>query len=102
MDVGDPEVGEQRTPAVLVEQNVRGLDIAMHDAAAVGVAKGVRDLAHAAQNRVGGCTLGAVEALLQGYAAHERHAEEGYPVFRIEVVHTDAAGMFEPGAAGGL
>jgi hypothetical protein len=70
----------------------------MHDAAAVGVAERVRDLAHAAQNRVGGCTRGAVEALLQGYAAHERHDEEGDPVFRIEVVHTHDVGMFERGA----
>ena len=39
----DPEVGDQRVP--VAEQDVLGLDVAVHDAAAVGVGQRVGDLA---------------------------------------------------------
>src|SRR5207245_1194385 len=98
LHVRDPEIGEQGAPAVLVEQDVRRLHVAVYDAAAVDVAQRIRDLAHAAEDRVGGRAVGTVQALLQGHAAHERHDEKGDVVPGIEVVHADDVGVLEPSA----
>src|SRR2546422_11378722 len=80
LHVGDPEIGEQGTPAVVVEQDVRRFHVAVHDAAAVDVAQRIRDLAYTAEDRIGGRVRGGTQSLLQGHAAHERHDEKGDPV----------------------
>jgi len=99
---GDAEVGEQGAPAVFVEQDVRRLHVPVHDAAPVGVAERVGDLADNAEDRVGGETRVAPQPLLQGHAAHERHDEEGDPVAGVEIVHADDVGVVERGAERGL
>ena len=49
--MGEAEVGEHRVP-VLIQQNIRGLDIAMDDAFPVRVFQGPRHLCHKAPDLI--------------------------------------------------
>ena len=90
---GDSEIGEQGPAAVLVEQDVGRLHVAVYDAAPVGVPERVGDLSHHAEDLVRRDARIAAEALLEGVAPHERHDEEADPLARIEVVDPHDVGV---------
>ena len=69
-ELGEPEVEEDRL-AFLVDQDVRGLQVAVHHQAAVGVVHGVADLAHQA------------DALDEGEPALRAVEVDGLPVHEL-------------------
>ena len=97
---GDPEIGDDGV-AVLVEQDVVDLDVAVDDAFAVGEAERARDVdAHADEHRLGqlGDDLEAVGQSL----GQEVHGEvHGVAVF-ADREDLDDVGVAEPGGGRGL
>ncbi len=67
----DAEVGEHRVP--FLEEDVRGLDVAVDDPHAVREPEGVRHLAQDVQRLTDGEPAVAFQAMLERLALHERH-----------------------------
>ena len=72
---GDAEVGNDRMP--LVQQDVRGLDVAMDDALAMRVIERARERGRVAYSLRNGKVLLPGEPVLQRFARDERHHVEG-------------------------
>jgi hypothetical protein len=70
--LGDAEVGEEGV-AVLVEQDVGGLDIAVDDALLVGGIQGGGDLVEQEGDLLRGPGFPALQGLCQGAAFHQAH-----------------------------
>jgi hypothetical protein len=79
----DAEVGH--AGVTRLQQDVLGLDVAMHDPVAVGVTEGVGDFARDADGLVDGQLVLAVQPLPQRFALHERHdvVEESRRLARV-------------------
>ena len=81
---GDAEIGDDRL--TLEQQDVLGLDVAMHDAARVGVIERLGHVARDRERRIDGKRSFAIQPLAQRLAAHEGHDIEEMPrrIARIE------------------
>src|SRR5436309_10972913 len=97
----DPEVGDHRQP-VLVEHDVVGLDVAMHDAALVRVREGARHLYQDLPD------LGRGERTARGQhgrerlAAQELHDEIDHPAGLADAIDRNDAGVLELGGRAGF
>ena len=76
LDPRDPEIGDLHH-AVLGQHDVRGLDVAMHHAARMGVGEGVQDLAHQPDDHRRRQPLLLVEHGLEGLALDHLHDDPG-------------------------
>ncbi|OLB67215.1 MAG: hypothetical protein AUI09_04070 [Gemmatimonadetes bacterium 13_2_20CM_2_66_5] len=78
--LGDPEVGEDRSAAASLKQDVVGLDVAMDDAEGVSGAEGVRRFHHDASGFFRWQPLAAFEARRERFTIHVSHDEVDEPV----------------------
>ena len=90
----EAEVGQHRGP-VTVQENVRGLDVAMQDALAVGVVQGAGDRAHDLDhlfeiNRV-------AEAVREGPALYQLEHEVGDTALLAVIEDVEDVGVLEAG-----
>ena len=94
--LGDAEVGDDGV-AVLVDQDVRGLDVAMDHAGAVGVGQSRRDLpqdrAHDGQRE----PAGPLDHLIERAAAHVPHHEVVQPLAVAHRVDRHDVRVVQPG-----
>ena len=93
--LGDAKVGDLH-PALLVQQDVLRLDVAVDDALLVGELQRLADLRHDDQ-RLLGASLPALQQLPQGHAVHELHQQVGIAARLAEVIDGDDVRMVEPG-----
>ena len=91
----DAEVGEHRH-AVLGEQDVLGLDVAVHDARAVGVRQRLGGLAGDPEGVVHRQALLPLEAGTERLAADVGHGEPELPVVLARVVDRADVGVLQP------
>ncbi len=99
LDVGDAEVGDLHR-AVLEQEDVAGLDVAVDHALPVRVAERVEDLRHDAHDLGVGEALVPLECGLEVAPLDVLHRDERGAVVLVEVVDRDDVGVVEP--AGGL
>jgi hypothetical protein len=85
----DAEVGDHGAVAVVVEEDVVGLDVAVHHAARVGVGERVGHLGEHAPHVVHRHRAAVVEALAEVLAVDARHHEEHQPVGLVDRVDRD-------------
>ena len=97
----DPEIGDHRQP-VLVEHDVVGLDVAMHDAALVRVREGARHLHQDLPD------LGRRERTARGQHGRERlaaqklHDKIDHPAGLADAIDRNDAGVLELGGRAGF
>ena len=94
-NLGDAEVGDLH-PALFVQQDVLGLDVAVHDALLVRELQRLANLRHDGQ-RLLRRDLPRLEQLAQAHAVHELHQQVVEAVGLAEVVHGDDVGVVQPG-----
>ena len=97
---GDAEVGQHRRIRI-AQQDVRWLDVAVHDAGAVRVrdrGRHLRHHGHQLPQRVAAVAAAApqpLDAFGQGGAGHELHRQPRSTLVVADFVHLDDAGMVE-------
>src|SRR5438128_8860354 len=97
----DPEIGDHRQP-VLVEHDVVGLDVAMHDAALVRVREGARHLHQDLPD------LSRRERTARGqhgrerFAAQKLHDKIDHPAGLADAIDRNDAGVLELGGRAGF
>ena len=97
MRARDAEIGDHRPPALLVDEDVVGLDVAMDDPVRVREGERVGHLAQHAAHEGYRRTRLAAQALRQALAVDEAHDEEHQPVALVHRVDGDDVGMAELG-----
>ena len=100
-DLGDAEVGDD-APALVVDEDVAGLDVAVHHAVAVGVAYGAGDLAQDGLHRGHGQRAGFPEDAVERAAVDVLHDEVQQPVGVPDGIDRDDVGMAQGGGRAGL
>ena len=102
--LGEAEV-EDLEPAVRRHHDVRGLHVAVHDAAGVGLAEGLREAVHNVESRVERRRL-PPGVCGEGLSRHVLHGDEsdraGSPVDLVDLVDDGDAGVGEGGGCPGL
>jgi len=96
-----PEVGDL-DPAVLAEQHVLRLHVAVHQSRAVRGAEGGQDRLQHVQHHPRAQRAPVPQQVAQGPAGHVLHGQEDHPVVRALVVDIDHIGVRQPGDGLGL
>ena len=91
----DAEIGEQRPARVLLDQDVRRLDVAVHDAAPVREVECRAHFPHHPQHLLEADSPPVTrrEHALERVAPHEGHDQEGDPFARVELVDRHDMGV---------
>ena len=97
----DAEVGQVRV-AVLVEQHVAGLDVPVHEPAAVGGVERVGDLGEQGEGALRAEPALALEQRAQVAALHVAHGDIELPVVLAGLVDGDDARVLQGGGEPGL
>jgi len=85
----DAEVGDHRPSAFGLQEDVVGLDVAVDDAAQMGVRQRVGDLGEGATHFFDGAKRSKLQVRRQRAASHERHDEIGDSVVLAHVEDRD-------------
>jgi hypothetical protein len=93
---GQPEVRDL-DPVVVGEQDVLGLDVAVHDPGLMGGAQGRQHRLHHLEGLPRAEVAALTDQVAQRTAADELHREEHVPLVGALVVDRDHVGVGEPG-----
>jgi hypothetical protein len=98
--LGEAEVHHLHVTA-LGHENIRGLDVAMHDALRVRRVEGVGDL-DADIDNLGNLEHAAAEAIVERVSLHPLHDDERLALMFTDVVNRADVGVVQPGRRSGL
>ncbi len=88
--------------AVGFDQQVGGLDIAVHDVLPVRIVQCRQQLANHAQRLLQRIKFAAVQMVLQVFALNKLHDQIGHVIVAVRVIHADDVGVLQPGRRTGL